>query len=118
IVQNVSGDGKATDMTFTVPRGDLPRTLQTLRNMPDLKEAQIRSDESVAKISVVGSGMRSHAGVAQMMFHALAEKGINIQVISTSEIKISVLIAAEYTELAVRALHGAYELEKEGGTQG
>ena len=112
IVQNISYDGAATDMTFTVPRPDLARAVQTLKSSPNLKGTEIRTDESVAKISVVGIGMRSHAGVAQTMFSTLAEKGINIQVISTSEIKISVLIAAEYTELAVRALHAAYGLEK------
>jgi aspartate kinase len=90
IVQNVSADG-TTDMTFTIGRSDL--------------------DPDVAKISVVGVGMRSHAGVANTMFSALASKGINIQVISTSEIKVSVLIGAEYTELAVRALHTAYGLD-------
>lgn len=112
IVQNVSVDGK-TDMTFTVSKADLPRALQVLKNEPKLQAIDIISDESVSKVSVVGIGMRSHAGVAQTMFAALAERGINIQVISTSEIKISVLIAAEYTELAVRTLHTAYGLEEE-----
>jgi aspartate kinase len=112
IVQNVSVDGK-TDMTFTVSKADLPRALQVLKNEPKLQAIDIISDESVSKVSVVGIGMRSHAGIAQTMFAALAERGINIQVISTSEIKISVLIAAEYTELAVRTLHTAYGLEEE-----
>lgn len=112
IVQNVSVDGK-TDMTFTVSKTDLPRALQVMKNEPKLKDINILSDEDVSKVSVVGIGMKSHAGVAQTMFAALAERGINIQVISTSEIKISVLIAAEYTELAVRALHSAYGLEEE-----
>ena len=111
IVQNVSPDGKKTDMTFTVRRGDLPRALETLGKMQELKGTEIRSDDQVAKVSVVGIGMQSHSGVAQTMFHALAEKGINIQVISTSEIKISVLIDEAYTELAIRALHTAYDLE-------
>ncbi|MCM2344762.1 MAG: aspartate kinase [Alphaproteobacteria bacterium] len=110
IVQNVSQDGK-TDMTFTVSKAELQRAMQVLKNEPRLAGIEIRFDEDVAKISVVGIGMKSHAGVAQTMFTALAERGINIQVISTSEIKISVLIAAEYTELAVRALHAAYGLE-------
>lgn len=112
IVQNVSVDGK-TDMTFTVSKTDLPRALQVLKNEPRLQGTEIISDENLSKVSVVGIGMKSHAGVAQTMFAALAERGINIQVISTSEIKISVLIAAEYTELAVRALHTAYGLEEE-----
>ncbi len=112
IVQNVSVAGK-TDMTFTVSKTDLPRALQVMKNEPKLKDIEILSDEDVSKVSVVGIGMKSHAGVAQTMFAALAERGINIQVISTSEIKISVLIAAEYTELAVRTLHSAYGLEEE-----
>jgi aspartate kinase len=112
IVQNISTDGKLTDMTFTVPRGDVDRAIGVLEVAEDLKGAKIISSVDVAKISVVGIGMRSHAGVAQKMFETLAEKGINIQVISTSEIKISVLIAEEYSELAVRTLHSAYGLEK------
>jgi aspartate kinase len=100
-------------MTFTVSKTDLARALQVLKNEPKLSGIEILSDESVSKVSVVGIGMKSHAGVAQTMFTALAERGINIQVISTSEIKISVLIAAEYTELAVRALHSAYGLDGE-----
>lgn len=112
IVQNVSRDGK-TDMTFTVSKAELQRAMQVLKNEAGLNGIEILSDEDVAKVSVVGIGMKSHAGVAQTMFAALAERGINIQVISTSEIKISVLIAAEYTELAVRALHAAYGLEGE-----
>ena len=112
IVQNISRDGKVTDMTFTVSRADLHRALDVLRKSSDVKGTEIRADEGVAKVSVVGIGMKSHAGVAQTMFKALAEKGINIQVISTSEIKISVLISTDYTELAVRALHAAYGLEK------
>ncbi len=111
IVQNVSADGM-TDMTFTVGRGDLPRAKLTLdANRAKIGYTEILSDPEVAKISVVGVGMRSHAGVANRMFTALADKGINIQVISTSEIKVSVLIGAEYTELAVRALHTAYGLD-------
>jgi aspartate kinase len=112
IVQNVSEDGKATDLTFTVPKDDLPRTMQLLESRRgDLGFERITGDPDVAKISVVGVGMRSHAGVAMRMFSALAEKGINIQVISTSEIKISVLVAEAYTELALRALHTAYGLD-------
>lgn len=112
IVQNVSLDGSSTDITFTVPRTDLARAVDRLeRAKADLKFAEVQSDTNVAKISVIGVGMRSHAGVALKMFETLAAKGINIQVISTSEIKISVLVAAEYTELAVRALHTAYGLD-------
>jgi aspartate kinase len=112
IVQNVSLDGSSTDITFTVPRADLARAVERLdRARADLKFAEIKSDTNVAKVSVIGVGMRSHAGVALKMFETLAAKGINIQVISTSEIKVSVLVAAEYTELAVRALHTAYELD-------
>jgi aspartate kinase len=112
IVQNVSADGN-TDMTFTIGRTDLPRAQAILgENQPKIGYAEIIADPDVAKISVVGVGMRSHAGVANTMFAALAAKGINIEVISTSEIKVSVLIGAEYTELAVRALHTAYGLDK------
>ncbi len=111
IVQNVSADG-TTDLTFTIGRTDLPRAQAVLEaNRGDIGYAELLSDPDVAKISVVGVGMRSHAGVARTMFSALAAKGINIQVISTSEIKVSVLIGAEYTELAVRALHTAYGLD-------
>ncbi len=112
IVQNISSDGKTTDMTFTVPRTDLARALDTLKSCEHFKEVQFVTAEKVSKISVVGIGMRSHAGVANTMFETLAEKNINIQVISTSEIKISVLISDDYTELAVRSLHAAYGLEE------
>ena len=112
IVQNVSEDGKTTDLTFTVPKADLEPALSSLTKRRDeLKCADILSDPEVVKISIIGVGMRSHAGVAHMMFSTLAEKGINIQVISTSEIKVSVLISEEYTELALRALHTAYGLD-------
>jgi aspartate kinase len=111
IVQNVSADA-TTDMTFTIGRTDLPRAQAVLAEHKDeIGYTELLSDPDVAKISVVGVGMRSHAGVARTMFSALAAKGINIQVISTSEIKVSVLIGAEYTELAVRALHTAYGLD-------
>jgi aspartate kinase len=111
IVQNVAADG-TTDMTFTVGKADLARTQVVLAEArPQIGYAEISTDPDVAKISVVGVGMRSHAGVANTMFRALADKSINIQVISTSEIKVSVLIGAEYTELAVRALHTAYGLD-------
>ncbi|MBW7911707.1 MAG: aspartate kinase [Alphaproteobacteria bacterium] len=115
IVQNVSPDAARTDLTFTVPRADLPKTLEVLKvSMKDLEGAQFESSADVAKISIIGIGMRSYAGVASKMFKTLAEKGINIQVITTSEIKVSVLISEEYTELAVRSLHTAYGLDGEG----
>ena len=112
IVQNISADGKRTDMTFTVGKSDYARAVAVLEGIRDTITYQSLSlNPDVVKISVIGVGMRSHAGVAKNMFQALAEKGINIQVISTSEIKISVLIAEEYTELALRALHSAYGLD-------
>ena len=111
IVQNVGADG-TTDMTFTVGRADLPRARDLLeKQLATIGYEALVTDPEVAKISVVGIGMRTHAGVASTMFKALAEKGINIQVISTSEIKVSVLIPVDYTELAVRALHTAYGLD-------
>jgi len=112
IVQNVSEDGKFTDLTFTVGREDVDRAVKVVETaLNDVKYERVESDPSVAKISVIGVGMRSHAGVAHRMFQALADKAINIQIISTSEIKVSVLIAEEYTELAVRTLHTAYGLD-------
>jgi len=115
IVQNVSEDGKTTDLTFTVGRSDLERAVAVLDGCRQtLGYYGLKPDPNVVKISVIGVGMRSHAGVAQQMFQTLADKGINIQVISTSEIKVSVLIAAEYTELALRALHTAYGLDTPG----
>jgi aspartate kinase len=114
IVQNISDDGK-TDLTFTIARSDLDRTVAVLEACRDRAGFQaLKPDSNVVKISVIGVGMRSHAGVAQVMFQTLADRGINIQVISTSEIKVSVLIAAEYTELALRALHTAYGLDAPG----
>ncbi len=114
IVQSVSGDGEATDLTFTVTENDLQHAVDTLRSRQDeLGCDDILFDSDVVKVSVIGVGMRSHAGVAQTMFGTLAEKGINIQVISTSEIKVSVLIDEEYMELALRALHAAYGLDAE-----
>jgi aspartate kinase len=114
IVQNLGADG-TTDMTFTVGKTDLPRAKEVLEKArPVIQFEAMITDPEVAKISIVGIGMRSHAGVAATMFKALSEKGINIQVISTSEIKTSVLVGLEYTELAVRALHTAYGLDAEG----
>jgi len=112
IVQNVSEDGKTTGLTFTIGKADIDRTVALLNaRQKDLGFARLVPDANVVKVSVIGVGMRSHAGVAQRMFQTLAGKGINIQVISTSEIKISVLIAAEFTDQAVRALHTAYGLD-------
>ena len=112
IVQSVSGDGESTDMTFTVAENDLERAVETLKSIQDqLGCDDILFDSNVVKVSVIGVGMRSHAGVAQTMFGTLADKGINIQVISTSEIKVSVLIDEEYMELALRSLHAAYGLD-------
>ena len=112
IVQNVSEGGDTTDLTFTVTKADLDRAVKVLSGRrAELNYKALVPDANVVKVSVIGMGMRSHAGVAQRMFKALAEKGINIQVISTSEIKVSVLIAEEYTELAVRSLHTAYGLD-------
>ena len=111
IVQNISADG-TTDLTFTVTVADLERSIAILEKARSVVAYErLAADRGVVKVSVIGVGMRSHAGVAQTMFAALAEKGINIQVISTSEIKISVLVAEDYTELAVRALHAAYGLD-------
>jgi aspartate kinase len=115
IVQNASEDGRTADLTFTVARADLDRAVSVLEKRRTLIGfAALKPDPNVVKISVIGVGMRSHAGVAKQMFQTLADKGINIQVISTSEIKVSVLIAAEYTELALRALHTAYGLDAAG----
>ena len=111
IVQNISADG-TTDLTFTVTEADLDRSIAILEEARSaVPYERLAADQGVVKVSVIGVGMRSHAGVAQTMFAALAGKGINIQVISTSEIKISVLVAEDYTELAVRALHAAYGLD-------
>jgi aspartate kinase len=113
IVQNLSHDGTQTDITFTLPRKDLRKAIDVLNSL----KSKVGFDDlvhsaDVAKISVVGIGMRSHAGVAAKMFKSLADKGINIQAITTSEIKVSVMIDEAYTELAVRALHQAYGLDK------
>ncbi|MFT6958550.1 MAG: aspartate kinase [Halieaceae bacterium] len=113
IVQNVADD-KSTDFTFTVGRDDLHRAEEILRRVAsEIDAREVRSDSKIAKVSVVGVGMRSHAGVASQMFAALAEVGINIQMITTSEIKISVIIEEKFLELAVRALHSSFGLDKE-----
>ncbi|HXI38079.1 MAG TPA: aspartate kinase [Burkholderiales bacterium] len=113
IVQNVGHDGM-TDMTFTVHRNDYAKAMKILNDKvkPHIKCREVAGDERIAKVSVVGMGMRSHAGIAAQMFRTLAEEGINIQMISTSEIKITVVIDEKYTELAVRVLHRAFELDQ------
>ena len=113
IIQNQSVDGK-TDFTFTVPRGDYQKALDLLKGTVQghIQAREILGDPKVSKVSVVGVGMRSHVGIASQMFRTLSEEGINIQMISTSEIKISVLIDEKYMELAVRALHKAFGLEQ------
>ena len=112
IIQNISHDG-ATDLTFTVPRTDLKRAVEIMESLAvEIGIARVESDPTIAKLSVVGIGMRTHAGVATRMFRTLAEESINIQMISTSEIKISVVIDEKYSELAVRSLHAAFELHK------
>ena len=111
IIQNV-GDEGTTDFSFTVPRGDYKPTLELMKGLKDsLGATEVNGDDTVCKVSVVGLGMRSHVGVASKMFRTLAEEGINIQMISTSEIKVSVLIDEKYMELATRVLHKAFELE-------
>jgi aspartate kinase len=113
IVQNISSDGAFANLTFTLPRKDLRKAIDVLNGVKSTLDFQeLTHSADVAKVSVVGIGMRSHAGVAAKMFKALADKGINIQAITTSEIKVSVLIDEAYTELAVRALHQAYGLDK------
>src|SRR5690606_8857773 len=113
IIQNVSHDGK-TDFSFTVHRNDFQRTLELLENdvKPTLGAKAIVGDPKICKISIVGIGMRSHAGVASTMFKTLSDERINIQMITTSEIKTSVVIDEKYMELAVRALHKAFGLEE------
>lgn len=117
IVQNIGADG-LTDFTFTVHRADYDKALEILRKVSkDISARDVVGDNKIVKISIVGVGMRSHAGIASTMFQTLAKEGINIQMISTSEIKISVVVDEKYLELAVRALHTAFGLEYEGGVQ-
>ncbi|TWG90272.1 aspartate kinase [Mesorhizobium sp. J18] len=114
IVQNISEDGSRTDMTFTVPSGDVDKALAVLeKNRATVGFDAVQSEAGMVKVSVIGIGMRSHAGVAATAFKALAEKGINIRAITTSEIKISILIDGPYAELAVRTLHSVYGLDKQ-----
>lgn len=113
IVQNIADDGATTDITFTVPDSEYDKAIKALENAGDkIEYRRLSGSKGGAKVSVVGVGMRSHAGVASSMFKALADKGINIQLITTSEIKTSVLIDEQYAELAVRALHTYYGLDK------
>ena len=113
IIQNQSFEGK-TDFTFTVPRAEYQKALDLLKSnvQAHIEAKEITGDPKVSKVSVVGVGMRSHVGVASKMFRTLSEEGINILMISTSEIKISVVIDEKYMELAVRALHKAFELDQ------
>lgn len=112
IVQNVSDDGRFTDLTFTVQAADMERALKVLGDAKsEIGYADIRGSRGIVKVSIIGIGMRSHAGIAAKMFQALADKGINILAISTSEIKVSILIDADYTELAVRTLHTLFGLD-------
>ncbi|MBZ9540182.1 aspartate kinase [Modicisalibacter tunisiensis] len=115
IVQNVAPTGNYTDFTFTVAKSDFKQTQRILENdvIPALGEGELRADDNIAKVSLVGVGMRSHAGVASKMFRVLAEENVNIRMVSTSEIKISVVIDEKHMELAVRALHEAFGLDKD-----
>ncbi|MBL4726211.1 MAG: aspartate kinase, partial [Rhizobiaceae bacterium] len=114
IVQSVSEDGSKTDITFTIPESDMERAIAVLEEHKDeIGYEVIQNDRGLGKISVIGMGMRSHAGVASTAFEALAQKGINIRAITTSEIKFSVLIDTDYVELAVRTLHSVYDLNEE-----
>jgi aspartate kinase len=108
IIQNVSADG-FTDLTFTVPKADYKKALELVQiTAKEINAKEVLADPSIAKVSIVGAGMRSHSGVASAMFTALANEGINIMMISTSEIKISCVIESKYTELAVRVLHNTF----------
>ncbi len=113
IIQNTR-DGELTDMTFTVPRTDYTKTMEIMEEVAkDVDAESVSGSDKIAKVSIVGVGMRNHTGIASTMFKVLSEEGINILMISTSEIKVSCVIQEKYTELAVRALHDAFELEKE-----
>jgi aspartate kinase len=113
IIQNVAPDGQTTDFTFTLHRNDYQRALEILQEVAgEMGARQVSGDTKIAKISLVGVGMRSHAGIASTMFEALAKEGINIKMISTSEIKVSVVVDEKYLELGVRALHEAFQLSQ------
>jgi aspartate kinase len=114
IIQNVSHDGR-TDFSFTVHRNDYVRTMEVIKTLvlPHTGAGELRGDAKICKVSIVGIGMRSHVGVASKMFRTLSQEGINIQMITTSEIKTSVVLDEKYMELAVRALHKAFDLDQE-----
>jgi aspartate kinase len=113
IIQNTRA-GDLTDMTFTVPKTDFTKAMDLVKQIAsDIGAEEVSGDENIAKISIVGVGMRNHSGIASTMFHILANEGINIMMISTSEIKVSCVIEEKYTELAIRALHEAFALESE-----
>lgn len=118
IIQTSSTEKGCADIAFTVPKSDFSKTIQIVKNaIKELGGKEVKSNEDIAKVSIVGVGMRSHSSVATQMFSALAKEGINIQMISTSEIKISCIVDSKYTELAVRALHDAFELDKPAVTE-
>ena len=113
IIQNIADDD-TTDFTFTVHRNEYPRAMQELKTIcQQLSARKVTGDDGIVKVSIVGVGMRSHAGIANTMFKVLAEEGINIKMISTSEIKISVVVDEKYLELSVRALHQAFGLDQQ-----
>jgi aspartate kinase len=113
IIQNVAPDGATTDFTFTIHRNDYKKALDILnKTAAELGAREVSGDDTIVKISLVGVGMRSHAGIAATMFETLANEGVNIRMISTSEIKISVVVDEKYLELGVRALHAAFNLEQ------
>ena len=113
IIQNVAPDGATTDFTFTVHRNDYNRTLDILnKTAAELGAREVSGDDTIVKISLVGVGMRSHAGIASTMFETLAKEGVNIRMISTSEIKVSVVVDEKYLELGVRSLHEAFNLDQ------
>jgi aspartate kinase len=118
IIQTSSTEKGYADMAFTVPKSDFVKTLQIVKEtLKVIGGKEVVADENIAKVSIVGVGMRSHSSVATQMFSALAKEGINIHMISTSEIKISCIIDSKYTELAVQALHDAFELDKPSVTE-
>lgn len=113
IIQNVAPDGGTTDFTFTVHRNDYARALEILKQTArDLGAREVSGDDKIVKVSLVGVGMRSHAGIASTMFETLSKEGVNIRMISTSEIKISVVVDEKYLELSVRSLHDAFGLSQ------
>ena len=117
IIQNTH-DGGLTDMTFTVPKSDYDRALDILNKVAvEIQAEDVTGDQEIAKVSIVGVGMRNHSGIASTMFQIMSKEGINMMMVSTSEIKVSVVIAEKYTELAVRALHDAFALDKDNMPQ-